>query len=93
MEVITATDPALQLTAENPTLSPEDIRKILNSRMKRVRKKEALRSRQRNAKSGVINKFKLDIINDMFEKEPQGYAHTDSNGRNYYTCNGTTVRL
>lgn len=92
MEVIQE-NPALELAAKNPNLSESEIQKILKAKEKRARKKARKLSTQRNAKNGTINHFKLSIINDMFEKEPQGFAHTDSNGRNYYTCRGTTVRL
>ena len=74
-------------------LSPEDVRKILKAKEKRLRKQKALRKRQRNAKNGTVNYFKLHIINDMFEENPKGKASTDSNGRKYYTLNGTTVRI
>lgn len=88
------TDPVL-LDARLANLDPtsEDYQKIVKAAQKRTRKKEKLRSRQRNAKTGKINAYKLAIINDMFEKEPKGHAYQDSNGRSYYTLNGTTVRL
>ena len=92
MEVITNPQ-QLDARLTNLEVGSKDYEKIAKAALKRQRKALAKRKTQRNAKSGHVNKFKLDIINDMFEKEPKGYAHTDSNGRKYYTCNGTTVRL
>lgn len=88
------TDPII-LDARLADLDPtsKDYQKIVKAAEKRARKKEKLRSRQRNAKSGKINAYKLGIINDMFAENPRGHAHKDSNGRSYYTLNGTTVRL
>lgn len=88
------TDPTLiDPRLANLEIDSEDYRKIARAALKRQRKAERRRKTQRNAKNGTINHFKLNIINDMFKDEPQGYAYQDSYGRSYYHLNGTTVRM
>lgn len=70
-------------------LTEQDLEKMAKAKAKRARQ----RSKQRNAKNGHVNAYKLSIINDMFAKEPRGYATTNSHGRKYYTLDGTTVRI
>ncbi len=84
----------MEIQVQAPTgLTEQDLAKIAKAKAKRQRKAQNLRSKQRNAKNGHVNAYKLGIINDMFAKKPRGYAHTNSHGRKYYTLDGTTVRI
>ncbi|CAL9959548.1 hypothetical protein VPHD249_0050 [Vibrio phage D249] len=91
---IQATDPKLldPRLADLP-IDSKGYQKIAKAALKRKRKAQNRRSRQRNAKNGHVNAYKLTIINDMFAEKPRGHAFTNSHGRKYYTLDGSTVRI